>query len=545
MRWVFISIILIVIMTMVMLALIYFSKVNNAGKIGNSENVLNAVENSEAVSNTTEAAEATLLASGLSIIGIAITVWAGLNIINVLEKKEVDACTLKLNAAEEKLEKLGKRSIEMEESLADIETLNGIYYNIFLQEILKTGKDSMSNYFYKEFSEKKEYRKSYIMCLPIEQIYAQVYLQYGERSRQKKQMIEKAEKGIELIKVALKNEENEKLSEEIKRYLCFRQTMFYFMIGYMKNRMERFDSFLKAANGFKKNATDSFSIKLPGEQGNKERNDQEENLIIKIYFLNVIGESYSKLVHEAKLIGKTETDERGEKITEERLEEYSNQSILYLSECVKLSQNTKEREVFYRNLGCAYERKDRLLENFGKHANEIINSYKQAFRLIMSDDDEVAKRIQNVYHTLLSYYESYIQHGLRKVIETFFETEEERKAFTNKIGSQANKASVDEEQAYKYVPEYQKSSEFAVADHTRFTLQRILNGMAWTWVVMLLLNNEKDIVDEYPEDLEYYMEKIKDSIDMLKIMQLKNDNYFECLQKRYTILEKYKKIKER
>lgn len=118
--------------------------------------------------NSVEKYEADLMASGLAIIGIAISVWAGLNIANAIEKKEVEDIKGLLEKLSKEISNKSneinntKKSIEMAENR--VKTINSqvdllrnekqlLNYNVFLQELLSTGYDMMSKYFYNKFSE--------------------------------------------------------------------------------------------------------------------------------------------------------------------------------------------------------------------------------------------------------------------------------------------------------------------------------------------------------------------------------------------------------
>jgi len=153
-------------------------------------------------------AEATLLASGLSIIGIAISVWAGLNIVNALERKDVEEVRNSLKETKEEIEsankdiEMAKENIESiaedaekfkEQVLIEKQELEMIkvvqkelYHGFFLQELLRTNHDAMSRYFYNLFA-KNEFLSiaEYSHLLLVEQYFSQVYLQYSERTANK------------------------------------------------------------------------------------------------------------------------------------------------------------------------------------------------------------------------------------------------------------------------------------------------------------------------------------------------------------------------
>lgn len=89
--------------------------------------------------NQESAAESTFIATGIEIIAIALAVWAGLNIVNAIERKEFDS----LN---ENISDLTKREVTI--SLYDRDKEQ------FCQELLKSREDPLTEYLYKKFSSK-------------------------------------------------------------------------------------------------------------------------------------------------------------------------------------------------------------------------------------------------------------------------------------------------------------------------------------------------------------------------------------------------------
>lgn len=156
-------------------------------------------------------AEATLLASGLSIVGIAISVWAGLNIINALERGDVENVQTTLAGIKEQLDKLATNieGIELIES-----EQNKIYRGFFLNELLKTDYDAMSRYFYKCFYECKNIKTvEYVKLVLVEQYFSQIYLEYENQSL-KSFVLGRAYDGVQLIDTIIDQCNKEWLYEE-------------------------------------------------------------------------------------------------------------------------------------------------------------------------------------------------------------------------------------------------------------------------------------------------------------------------------------------
>lgn len=481
-------------------------------------------------------AEATLLASGLSIIGIAISVWAGLNIVNVLQKSEIESLVKSLRKTTSQIE---KEQEEIEKKQKEI------YFASFGQELLKTSGDPVSRYFYKEF-DKDSFTmiEEYVDIIRIEQNFSQVYTQYGENATRSQLVLERAEEGKRLADELIKKRQGkEKNEQEDKRnildtYLLCRREDFFFMQGYLEKGMKKVQEFLHAAAGYEKLCA-NFGVFLPQMGQYKESTldgMNKDRLEIAAYFVNAIGESYSKVSEQKSLLGKC-NEASGEVISEESMKGYSDKAIFYLNLATRWSGDLEKREVYYRNLGCAYERADRLSDHFGEHAEEILSNYKTAWKYVVSNIEEEESRVQKVYYTLLSYYERYMrsEFGYNSKEDTVFKDMMSFHSFLKSLEN--NKIS---KQTKEYLKEFQQTSEVAIADHARFSLQRNLNGMAWTWIVILLFVNDGDMKAEYPDKIERYLKKIREDIRAVEAMGI-NDDYYKELVKRYKVMSDYYK----
>ena len=88
--------------------------------------------------------------------------------------------------------------------------------------------------------------------------------------------------------------------------------------------------------------------------------------------------------------------------------------------------------------------------------------------------------------------------------------------------------------------DYRRVVELSIADNVRFVLSHNMDGLSWTWIVVFRLNEDKVIGVEYPEDISYYMEKIKEVLEIRKIMGVDdNDKWYKELKKRYEVLCEY------
>lgn len=485
-------------------------------------------------------AEATLLASGLSIIGIAISVWAGLNIVNALERKDLEEVQNLFKDTVENIskeaERLGKQIFEEKNKIALIkEERQNIYRGLFLQELMNTNHDAMSRYFYKCFAEYEILETAdYTKLILIEQYFSQVYTQYSEKTSVKSLLLSRIEDGVKQIDAIL-NLNNENVNLLLEKYLCFRKHEFSFLKGYILGGVQKYETFRSSARGFEE-ISYKFDLVLPcmnEDIEDAEYRGKEEKLQVAVYFLNTIGEAYSKIIEDISLVN--QYNDSKVKITKDEMIGYAKKAIAYLKLAVKWNQRLEEREVYYRNLGCAYERMDKLMDQFGQHSKQIINNYKKAFQVAILNGESNLNRIQKIYHTLLSYYERHIKFS--------FGYEEGKHAF-EKVSELSELLKIIKKQrgrnVQKYLIDYRRVVELGVTDTVRGVFTHNMNGLSWTWIVVFLLSGDEVIETEYPENIEYYLKKINGVIEIRQIMGIgENDKWYLELEKRYEILCEY------
>lgn len=504
------------------------------------------------------------MSSGLAIIGIAISVWAGLNIANAIEKKEVED----IKSSVKEINELFNKNIDdienvknnIEDAKIDVNSINRdigamskerqvVNWNTFLQELLETGHDAVSRYFYTEFSGVSIEWGELIKMVLLEQNYSQIYNNYGENSRLKDVLLTKIKNGIEQaeeLEESLDTINNPAYEDMIKAYLQYRKTEFHFMSGYMVNKEESYKEFELAAEGFDESQR-LLKINLPRVGTNIEKYVQLKNVELAIFFANSIGESYSKITQNPPMTGKTK----------EELKDYENEcsknAIFYLELAVKMSEKLPQREVYYRNLGCAYERKDNN-NIFGENSENIIGSYRKALKAVISYEENKG-RVQKVYHTLLSYYEKYLKNKLSYDIERKGEidvkTGEQKIIKTNVfVDLQSFETFIENlkngtlnEHITSYLHDFNHVSELAVIDNPRFSINRSMYGFSLSWVIVLLLIHNEDVESKFGTNIEEYLKEIHKCVLTLELMQM-SDDYYKDLKNRYEILSAYCKEHE-
>ena len=354
--------------------------------------------------------EGSFISTGLAIIACAISVWAGLNIANSIDKKTIEEINRKIQDQEKmaldtgrkiKFGRISAKNLEMELSNWERTTLD-MEKSIFLREILNTESDVLSRYFYREFSAKDFATSNELAILMrIEQIFSKVYFLHSSSYFADQVLISQAEQGLLLLNNINSND------SLIQLFLKWKKADFLFYKGYCLKQENKKNSFLEAIQIYKK-LCDEFHVRLPAYKPDNYTEFKHAFTSIEgidIYIINSIGESYSKLAHSVYVDG----------VTSAELIDYAKQAIFYCGIVVSLCENSPEyvNEVYYRNLGCAYERLAVLYGTNGRQfASEIISCYQKAYQWMLCPNNSqkmIPKRMEYIYHTLLSYYERHIR----------------------------------------------------------------------------------------------------------------------------------------
>lgn len=345
----------------------------------------------------------TIITFGLSTIAIAIAVWAALNIINSINQSDINKLiskTAKLEGNIPIIESFLDNSIpKLEKS---IDNYNSFQSNQFIQILERFSNDPIiKNIISLYNNESKENINSYISFETLTQIelrFSRVYKLHKSEYNYDPILIDNAEQSLELIKILKPTDDS--LSLYLKLYLEYRQADFNFYAGYCaKNKLHSARYFNEAKKGY---------FKLAQSLGIDFNNIQNQDNLQIAYLANSIGESYSKIVQYY-------SDDK------QKLLEFKNTISYYAQEAIRYckiatyiidtANNKKDASMFYRNLGCALERRDRVTDynNFENH-NEIISAYKTSFWSIWGNFTSSQETIKNAYFTLLSYYRKYIWH---------------------------------------------------------------------------------------------------------------------------------------
>lgn len=302
-----------------------------------------------------------LLSAALAIIGLAVSVWAGLNIVNAIERKdfesiktEIEQQRIKANLVSQEFEAIKNKQL----SSNKVKLLNEMYNTVrdISTEILIEKIRTISDVENVDFLE----------LLEVERRFSNVYYLHSSKYSYNEGLLKEANEGILLCRKIL---ENKTLDNVIQQYLKYRIAEFCFYSGYCCSHAEREKYFIEAITIYQ-SLVDFFGAQLPLYQGNQEfskidyKECKSDKAKISAYFCNSIGEAYSKIVEIKDRIFATEGT----------INDYGLKAIFYCAYASKWD----EKETYLRNLGCAYER------YYGVTAekyNELYEIYEKAFNI--------------------------------------------------------------------------------------------------------------------------------------------------------------------
>lgn len=496
----------------------------------------------------------TFLTDGLTLIGLAISVWAGLNIANAIERKELEQNMCAIDKLKKDTNEIQKEFKPISEN---IENISNTLWFLFENEILKTRDDEATLFLYNVFT-KKSLEKSQLLIrvLPdlivIEQLFNQVYVLHDSKQELNQEIQDRGIKGIDRIKRCLQVVEDSG-DVDIIYYLKFRMAEFHFYLGYTTKDLGYVYYYYKTAGDLYLELHEYFTAFLPeysemffdcnGKMDvekcvPKFSKDSQSDIKLSIYFANSICEAYSRIVlcvneNDFKAGDKQYTKD-GYAI--EDLKEITQKAIFYGFCSTKWAENTLRNEVYFRNLGCAYERYERLFGKLGMYHNEIISNYKKAFELII-DNKVIPYRIQSVYHTLISYLRKYLEAKLN-ISNVFIDNEDSGNLDALKIAL-ANNDILTKEDA-DYIKIYYETTCFAKVDNPRARLQYSTNGLALSIIAYFKLKGDSMAAQICHLSIEECLGEMEKDISILKLMKdNKNDVFFKWLIKRKDVLKAY------
>ena len=491
-----------------------------------------------------EKIEASFISTGLSIIGLALSVWGGINIINALDKKEIDKIKKDFDGFKEVIKsmkstvKKTKRSIQ--KNTAFEKEFN---YQRFLQQLLISKNDAIAQYFYNEFTKVEADITDYGRLLIIEQLMGQVFSLHNSASKKNSELVEKAKIALEKIDEVSK-EQKAPEGTIIHQYLQLRYADFKFYQGYYGTEIDNATCFLTAANTYIETAK-YFDIDISNDYDIDKIDSfrpKDDKLIVAAYFMNTIGEAYSKIIQYASKVSDKIVDNI---VMSRNYLELTAKKALFFCECsVRWNIECGEiKEIHYRNLGCAYERVDNFRNQFAEHKSEILNNYKKSFGLMSADLNTTPYRRNNVYHTNTMYLEKYISYSITGVsgIHWAFNSKESVQEFISQLKNKRN----DNEALLDCFEHYQTVTSIACRDFPQIPRYYIMHGFTYCWVIILILSGHVSLKNKYSLSVSDYLKIVENDCICLELMNIEEnaDNTIKFLYKelknRIQIIEKY------
>lgn len=339
-----------------------------------------------------------IVANGLSVIAIVASVWIGINVYNIIEKRELNELYHKFSKANKKLGNLQKEIKNMDVSVIDYKKISNNIKEInrqqFINQMYKI-KDPSCDYFAKKFEQESTLEmQRYLELIIIDILMERVYIaHYRYHTEEYNQIIYLAQAGIKRIKLyRAKYKERTALEDQ---HLSYREGDFWFYMGYCLTGKNRYNAFKIASEKFIYVAKKQ-DIALSLEDGNVDLlhfNNNSKTMEMSVYFMNAIGECYSMMI--------TALTEMGERNTK-KYKKIQQQAFQYFQFVEKSSEWGCEREVYYRNYGGMLEKSCKNIDNLKKAADlyqkafEIEKVKSQSYHAIISNKNNLIKKFLGI-----------------------------------------------------------------------------------------------------------------------------------------------------
>lgn len=361
--------------------------------LNHSCEVLN--QSRDALSNSFDIAqERTLLSTGLSIIGIAISVWATLNILNSFDKKDLIDMERQVNKLSEKYS-------------SEIDQINENSRNTFLYYIEQYSKDVATEHIANKFVGLTDvpYSQLSLVMMYYSRIYHKYHLDHqADQSTVSNIFKEAIDYTEELLKA------NPDYNDTVKQFLHFCLGDMYFYRAYYYKEKERYDYSMRAIEEYDL-AKDLFGVTIPKYDSQYVDSvpykitigDHSEQAIpLLAYLCNTYGECYSKAVKGYK--------DCNDKKPIVHLDSIKNKAVFYCRYAVTLTNS--QNEIYLRNLGCALEAANGTNDFADEIAKDIAKQYQDAMDVSIKDNNIPWK----VFHTWLSFYHKCINQQINGLL---------------------------------------------------------------------------------------------------------------------------------
>lgn len=332
----------------------------------------------------------------LTILGIAISVWVGLNIYNVVGRndledirKESQELTKSINDIQKDSNQINEELCQFESDLNDernrLNELKNININLLINVLINTQEDVMSGYFIQAFNnflsindtEKPidDVLLSKLIC--IETHFHNVYRSY--ESSEKDRIIFFADEGLSTIN-SVYNSFSTKENDLIESYLVFREGEFHFYLGMANSGKQAAEEF--------KTSIQKYSVFSMLEKVTLPSVDYDIDLLniedVKLvfedtiinsrtasYLCNTLGEAHNRIL--ANLY--KENIDSYPKDQQTTIKEYYKKTFIYFCAAVSCKDLAlTDKETYSRNLGTFFEKFKLLIPGFDGYSYE---SFKQ------------------------------------------------------------------------------------------------------------------------------------------------------------------------
>ena len=351
----------------------------------------------------------------------------------------------------------------------------------FRNELLKEKKDPLSLLFHIKSESILNNTNHISKLLIIEQCFNIVYNLHITLQKDIKELIDSADYAQERIKEIFSDiqyEETE-LNKYLILYLQVRDAQFSFYKGYAYTKLEDiYSCFNDAADKFLSISEINEDIRIIKDYEVLKHPESaryvdfglNENLRKNSrYIAHFIGEAYSRIVLNYTDCKKVDKDSYAS------LKNLILKAIFYCELSANWLKEKEYHELYHRNLGCAYERQDRLdaaikkLPFVDTNHEKIIREYKHAFFDCVNDTESFDDSEKKVYHVLLSYLYKYL------MFNGILQSGEKIKIDDLIRNNDYSGISVDEV-SIKCLKDLLEFSEYAISHSIQNSLPRVLWG---------------------------------------------------------------------
>lgn len=312
-----------------------------------------------------EKIEASLLSVCISIIGLAVAVWTGLNIANSIDKRHVDELRNNINDLSNEVKtqatninddyykinkdvEIFKSQIKENENLRKKEQ-NNVDKGKLLHEMYFTADDETTKKLIEKVAEiSNEYNAPFLQLVEVEQKYRSVYAMHRSEFNQDEDLLKEAAEGIEIAETIMSKVYS---IPSLCLYLNYRMGCFNFYSGYCCLGKDRVNFYEKAIYFFEDctKLMDAFIPKFDSDVVSLNTHFikcKDAVPGISAHLCNSIGESYSKIIQIKTSLIKNKI------CSEEQMDDYGKHAVFYCG----YANFWVDKNVYKRNYACALER---------------------------------------------------------------------------------------------------------------------------------------------------------------------------------------------